>query len=49
MSDDFTQARDALRALFAEVRVIRPEGTRSSSFEVFLVGLRQKAGKASAP
>jgi 23S rRNA (uridine2552-2'-O)-methyltransferase len=43
MSDDFTQARDALRALFTEVKVIRPEGTRSSSFEVFLVGLRRKA------
>ena len=42
MSDDFTQARDALRALFEEVKVIRPEGTRSSSFEVFLVGLRRK-------
>lgn len=43
MSEDFTKARDALRALFDEVRVIRPEGTRSSSFEVFLVGLRRKA------
>jgi len=43
MSDDFTQARDAMRALFAEVKVIRPEGTRSSSFEVFLVGLRRAA------
>jgi 23S rRNA (uridine2552-2'-O)-methyltransferase len=43
MSDDFTEARDALRALFAEVKAIRPEGTRSSSFEVFLVGLGRKA------
>jgi 23S rRNA (uridine2552-2'-O)-methyltransferase len=43
MSDDFTQARDATRALFSEVKVIRPEGTRSSSFEVFLVGLGRKA------
>jgi len=42
MSDDFTQARDALRALFEEVKVIRPEGTRASSFEVFLVGMRRK-------
>jgi 23S rRNA (uridine2552-2'-O)-methyltransferase len=39
MSQDFGEARDALRALFAEVRTIRPEGTRSSSTEVFLVGL----------
>lgn len=42
MSDDFQAARDALRALFAEVRAIRPEGTRSSSFEVFLIGLRRQ-------
>lgn len=42
MSDDFTAAREALRALFAEVRTLRPEGTRSSSVEVFLVGLQRK-------
>lgn len=42
MSNDFTAARDALRADFAEVRTIRPEGTRSGSGEVFLVGLRRK-------
>jgi 23S rRNA (uridine2552-2'-O)-methyltransferase len=41
MSDDFQEARDALRALFTEARTIRPEGTRSSSGEVFLVGLRR--------
>jgi 23S rRNA (uridine2552-2'-O)-methyltransferase len=43
MSEDFTKAREALRRLFGEVRVIRPEGVRSSSFEVFLVGLGRKA------
>lgn len=48
MSDDFVAARDALRALFAEVRTLRPEGTRSSSGEVFLVGLRRKP-PASSP
>jgi 23S rRNA (uridine2552-2'-O)-methyltransferase len=42
MGEDFVAARDALRALFADVRTIRPEGTRSSSFEVFLVGLAKK-------
>jgi 23S rRNA (uridine2552-2'-O)-methyltransferase len=41
MGEDFTRARDAARALFEEVRVIRPEGTRSTSVEVFLVGLRR--------
>jgi 23S rRNA (uridine2552-2'-O)-methyltransferase len=42
MSDDFTAARQALVDMFDEVRTIRPEGTRSSSSEVFLVGLRRK-------
>jgi len=42
MSEDFGAARDALRALFGEARTIRPEGTRSGSGEVFLVGLARK-------
>jgi 23S rRNA (uridine2552-2'-O)-methyltransferase len=42
MSEDFTQAREATRALFSEVKVIRPEGTRSSSFELFIVGVGRK-------
>jgi len=42
MSEDFTKARDALRALFGEVKTIRPEGTRASSVEVFLVGMQRK-------
>lgn len=42
MSDDFVRARDRARALFAEVRVLRPEATRSQSYEVFLAGLRRK-------
>ncbi|WP_437985567.1 SAM-dependent methyltransferase [Sorangium sp. So ce117] len=47
MSEDFVKARDALRNLCEEVRSIRPEGTRASSVEIFLVGLKRKAaGKA---
>ena len=42
MSEDFIQAREALRALFGEVRTIKPEGTRASSVEVFLIGLARK-------
>lgn len=42
MSSDFEEARRALRAVYAEVRVIRPEGVRAGSFEVFLVGLGKK-------
>ena len=36
---EFEDARDALRAVFDKVRVIRPEATRDESYEVFLVGL----------
>jgi 23S rRNA (uridine2552-2'-O)-methyltransferase len=43
MSDEFPKARVALQELFAEVRAIRPEGTRSASSELFLVGLRRRA------
>jgi 23S rRNA (uridine2552-2'-O)-methyltransferase len=42
MSDDFGRARERLRALFAEVRVLRPDATRRQSYEVFLVGLQRK-------
>ncbi len=42
MSEDFIKAREALRALFGEVRTIKPEGTRASSVEVFLIGLARK-------
>jgi 23S rRNA (uridine2552-2'-O)-methyltransferase len=42
MSEDFVKARDGLRAIFEEVRTIKPEGTRSSSVEVFLIGLKRK-------
>ncbi len=42
MSEDFIKAREALRALFGEVRTIKPEGTRASSVEVFLIGLGRK-------
>lgn len=38
MSEDFTKARDALRAVYAEVKTLRPETVRKNSFEVFLVG-----------
>ena len=42
MSEEFQKARERLRSLYDEVRVIRPEGTRSVSSEVFLVGLGRK-------
>ncbi len=49
MSGSFDEARDQLRAEFDEVRVIRPQGTRKSSFEIFLVGLGRRREGAAAP
>lgn len=51
MSEEFVKARDKLRKLYNEVRNIRPEGTRSQSSEVFLVGLGfiGPGGKKDAP
>jgi 23S rRNA (uridine2552-2'-O)-methyltransferase len=42
MSEDFARAKERTRALFTEVRVLRPEATRSQSYEVFVVGLGRK-------
>lgn len=43
MSNDFTKARDAVKRVYQEVRTIKPEGTRSNSYEVFLIGLGKRA------
>jgi 23S rRNA (uridine2552-2'-O)-methyltransferase len=43
MSEDFPKAKEGVRKLYEEVKVLRPEGTRSSSYEVFVAGLRRKA------
>lgn len=36
---EFEDARDAVRARFDKVRIIRPKATRNESYELFLVGL----------
>jgi 23S rRNA (uridine2552-2'-O)-methyltransferase len=38
MSDDLPAARTELKRLYASERLIRPEGTRSISTEIFAVG-----------
>lgn len=43
---EIEQARDATRAQFDSVRIIKPEASRSESYEVFLVGRGAKAGPA---
>lgn len=42
MGEDFANAKKALKRVFAEDRAIRPEGTRTNSYELFLVGLSRK-------
>lgn len=44
MGEDLPKAKAAVKALFAEERGIRPEGTRASSYEMFFVGLRKRPG-----
>ena len=38
MSDDFAEAKTAVGKAYGQVRVLRPEGTRHNSSEVFIVG-----------
>ena len=42
MGEDLPQAKAATKRLFTEERGIRPEGTRSTSYEMFIVGLGKK-------
>jgi 23S rRNA (uridine2552-2'-O)-methyltransferase len=42
MSADFPAAKSALAASYRRCQVIRPEGTRSRSSELFLVGLEKR-------
>jgi 23S rRNA (uridine2552-2'-O)-methyltransferase len=43
MGPDFEAARASVTKQFASCRIIKPEGTRDNSVEVFLVGLGKKA------
>lgn len=42
MGPDFPEAKKRTKALFETERTIRPEGTRDSSFEIFIVGLGRR-------
>lgn len=48
MSGEFPQAKKAVTERYESCRVIKPEGTRSNSTEVFLVGLKKKDGPLMA-
>ncbi len=43
MSDDLPAARAELRRLYAHERLIRPEGTRSVSMEIFAIGTEKRS------
>ena len=43
MGGDFEEFRTAVRAVYEEVKIVRPEATRGASMEVYVVGLRRKA------
>lgn len=45
MGGDFDEFRQQVRAEYEEVKIVRPQATRGASTEVYLVGLRQKAGQ----
>lgn len=44
MGEDFPLARAEVKKLFTSERILRPEGTRSVSYEMFLAGQSLKAG-----
>jgi len=43
MGEDLPEAKAETKRLFTEERGIRPEGTRATSYEMFLVGLGKRA------
>ncbi len=49
MSGDFPEAKKAVTALYEECKVLKPEGTRSNSTEIFVIGVRKKPANAKAP
>ena len=48
MGEDFSAAKAEVKRLFQTERTIRPEGTRSNSYEVFVIGEKRKATEAKA-
>jgi 23S rRNA (uridine2552-2'-O)-methyltransferase len=48
MGEDFPLAKKEVKRIFSQERAIRPEGTRASSYELFLIGLDKKPVIASS-
>lgn len=49
MGGGLPEVRAEVRKLFTTEKLIRPEGTRSVSYEIFVVGLGRKAAPPEAP
>lgn len=49
MGEDFDAAKRAVKDAFATERVLRPEGVRAVSYEVFLVGTGRRARSEATP
>ncbi|MBX3224253.1 MAG: RlmE family RNA methyltransferase [Labilithrix sp.] len=47
MGEDLPKAKAEVKRLFTEERGIRPEGTRATSYEMFLIGLGKKVVASS--
>ncbi len=43
MGEDFVHAKNAVKRVFSEERALRPEGTRATSYELFVIGTGKKA------
>ncbi|HEY1957080.1 MAG TPA: RlmE family RNA methyltransferase [Polyangiaceae bacterium] len=48
MGEDLPKARAKVRELFTKERLIRPEGTRSSSYELFVIGENRVAQRSDS-
>lgn len=48
MGGDFEAFREEVRALFSDVKIVRPEATRGASVEVYVVGLKKRGGATGA-
>lgn len=44
MGGEFEEFREEVRALFSDVKIVRPEATRGSSMEVYVIGVNKKSG-----
>ena len=49
MGEDLPKAKAEVKRLFTEERGIRPEGTRATSYEMFIIGLGKKVVASSTP